>query len=145
MSCVVMEIPKPSSTGIRKITFKFSKKKEDYDNDYQTPASYTDGNGYGYGHGYGYHGDDEYLARDDSNGGFLETSYGTGYVPYEDSDLYSGNMELKMSKKVVPNSFPTNVKKLLSTGILDGAAVKYIYNPGKVNHALSWSVFYTVC
>ncbi|PNX95829.1 DNA binding protein, partial [Trifolium pratense] len=129
MSRVVMEIPKhASSTGIRKITFKFSKKKEDYDNDYQTSAGYTDGNGYGYG----YHGDDEYLAKDDSNSGFLETSYGTGYVPYEDSDLYSGNMELKMSKKVVPNCFPTNVKKLLSTGILDGAAVKYIYNPGKV-------------
>lgn len=131
MSCVVMEIPKHvSSSGIRKITFKFSKKKEDYG--YQTPI--PDGNGYGF------HGDDEeYLAKDDCNSGLLESSYGMGYVPdgYGDMELYSGNMELKMSKKVVPNNFPTNVKKLLSTGILDGAAVKYIYNPGKVKQALS--------
>lgn len=143
VSRVVMEIPKhASSTGIRKITFKFSKRKEDYD-DYQTPTGYTDGsgsdygfgygNGSGYGYGYGYHGDDDYLANDDyNNNGLVESSYGRGYVPYEDSELYSGNMELKMSKKVVPNAFPNNVKKLLSTGILDGAAVKYIYNPGKV-------------
>ncbi|CAL5207132.1 unnamed protein product [Lathyrus oleraceus] len=125
MSRVVMEIPKHvSSTGIRKITFKFSKKKEDYDD--QTPARYTDG------HGNGYHGDDEYLAKDDYNSGLLESSYGMQYVPDGYLESYSGNMELKMSKKVVPNCFPTNVKKLLSTGILDGAAVKYIYNPGKV-------------
>lgn len=130
MSRVVMEIPKHvSSTGIRKITFKFSKKKEDYDD--QTPARYTDG------HGNGYHGDDEYLAKDDYNSGLLESSYGMQYVPDGYLESYSGNMELKMSKKVVPNCFPTNVKKLLSTGILDGAAVKYIYNPGKVKHELS--------
>jgi hypothetical protein len=35
-------------------------------------------------------------------------------------------MELNMSKKVVPNNYPTNVKKLLATGILDRARVKYI-------------------
>ncbi|KAJ4971268.1 hypothetical protein NE237_004367 [Protea cynaroides] len=35
-------------------------------------------------------------------------------------------MELKMSKKVVVNNYPTNVKRLLSTGILEGARVKYI-------------------
>ncbi|KRH32313.1 hypothetical protein GLYMA_10G044200v4 [Glycine max] len=131
-SCVVMEIPKHvSSSGIRKITFKFSKKKEDYD--YQPPpavhhpALYNDGNHIGF------HGDDEeYLARDDCSGGSLESPCGMGYVHDGDLDLYTRNMELKMSKKVVPNCYPTNVKKLLSTGILDGAVVKYIYNPGKV-------------
>ncbi|KAH1216672.1 Increased DNA methylation 1 [Glycine max] len=131
-SCVVMEIPKhASSSGIRKITFKFSKKKEDYD--YQPPppmhhpALYNDGNYIGF------HGDDEeYLARDDCSGGSLESPCGMGYVRDGDLDLYTRNMELKMSKKVVPNCYPTNVKKLLSTGILDGAVVKYIYNPGKV-------------
>lgn len=131
-SCVVMEIPKhTSSSGIRKITFKFSKKKEDYD--YQPPAPvhrpalYTDGNHIDF------HGDDEEcLARDDCSGGLLESPSGMGYVRDGDLDLYTRNMELKMSKKVVPNCYPTNVKKLLSTGILDGAIVKYIYNPGKV-------------
>ncbi|XP_061339439.1 uncharacterized protein LOC133286108 [Gastrolobium bilobum] len=111
-SRVVLEIPKhASSSGIRKITFKFSKKKEDYGYQPRAPNNY------------GFHGDDEeYLAKDDCNSGMLESSCG----------LYARNMELKMSKKVVPNYYPTNVKKLLSTGILDGAIVKYIYNPGKV-------------
>ncbi|RWR86039.1 zinc finger protein [Cinnamomum micranthum f. kanehirae] len=35
-------------------------------------------------------------------------------------------MELKMSKKVVPNELPSNVKRLLSTGLLEGVHVKYI-------------------
>ncbi|XP_010253286.1 PREDICTED: uncharacterized protein LOC104594611 isoform X3 [Nelumbo nucifera] len=35
-------------------------------------------------------------------------------------------MEIKMSKKVAPNNFPSNVKSLLSTGMLDGVHVKYI-------------------
>ncbi|XP_043698439.1 uncharacterized protein LOC122649131 isoform X2 [Telopea speciosissima] len=34
--------------------------------------------------------------------------------------------ELKMSKKLSPNNFPSNVKSLLSTGMLDGVPVKYI-------------------
>ncbi|KAF5956054.1 hypothetical protein HYC85_008910 [Camellia sinensis] len=34
-------------------------------------------------------------------------------------------MELKMSKKVLPDSYPTTVKKLLSTWILERARVKY--------------------
>ncbi|KAE9619433.1 putative histone acetyltransferase chromatin regulator PHD family [Lupinus albus] len=110
MSCVVMEIPKhASSSGVRKITFKFSKKKEDYD--------------------------EEYLAKADldHNSELYESSGGMGYVGAGDMDFYAArNMELKMSKKVVPNYYPTNVKKLLSTGILDGAVVKYMYNPMKV-------------
>ncbi|GMP96548.1 hypothetical protein CsSME_00045146 [Camellia sinensis var. sinensis] len=40
--------------------------------------------------------------------------------------LCQPNMELKMSKKVLPDSYPTTVKKLLSTGILEGARVKYV-------------------
>lgn len=34
--------------------------------------------------------------------------------------------DLKMSKKVPPNNFPSNVRSLLSTGMLDGVPVKYI-------------------
>lgn len=35
-------------------------------------------------------------------------------------------MELKMSKKVVPSEFPSSVKRLLSSGLLEGVHVKYI-------------------
>lgn len=34
--------------------------------------------------------------------------------------------DLKMSKKIPPNNFPSNVRSLLSTGMLDGVPVKYI-------------------
>lgn len=34
--------------------------------------------------------------------------------------------EQKATKKISPNSFPSNVKSLLSTGILDGVPVKYV-------------------
>ncbi|WJZ93195.1 hypothetical protein VitviT2T_012152 [Vitis vinifera] len=34
--------------------------------------------------------------------------------------------EQKLSKKVPPNNFPSNVRSLLSTGMLDGVPVKYI-------------------
>ncbi|XP_022747732.1 uncharacterized protein LOC111297304 isoform X2 [Durio zibethinus] len=100
-SHVTLEIPKHlSSSGIRKITFKFNKRKEDYDNQ----TSYS-------------------VGGECMN---LENTYGNG--PVEWSSRYSRvpNMELKMSKKVVPSNYPTNVKKLLGTGILDGARVKYI-------------------
>ncbi|KAF7804553.1 Increased DNA methylation 1 [Senna tora] len=121
-SCVVLEIPKHvSSSGIRKITFKFSKKKEDYD--YQSFDTTT---------GYPY--DEEPLVKANCTSGMLDSSYGMEYVQTGDFNLYARNMELKMSKKVVPSCYPTNVKKLLSTGILDGARVKYIYtfNAGEI-------------
>ncbi|KAK3028824.1 hypothetical protein RJ639_038651, partial [Escallonia herrerae] len=38
----------------------------------------------------------------------------------------SKNKEGKATKKISPNSFPANVKSLLSTGILDGVPVKYV-------------------
>ncbi|XP_065853569.1 uncharacterized protein [Euphorbia lathyris] len=110
-SHVVLEIPKHASTsGIRKITFKFSKRKEDYDN--QTIASVASPVGTGIGQQ-------------------LSFSTRKGYDPAtemiqgRDRHFCAPNMELKMSKKVVPSNYPTNVKKLLSTGILDGARVKY--------------------
>lgn len=36
------------------------------------------------------------------------------------------NKEPKTAKKVPPNNFPSNVKSLLSTGMLDGVSVKYV-------------------
>ncbi|XVE61845.1 hypothetical protein DITRI_Ditri06bG0071600 [Diplodiscus trichospermus] len=100
-SHVTLEIPKHlSSSGIRKITFKFSKRKEDYDNE----TSYSGGG--------------ECMN--------LEKFYGNGSVEWSGRYSCAPNMEMKMSKKVVPSNYPTNVKKLLGTGILDGARVKYI-------------------
>ena len=107
----VLEIPEHvSSTGIRKITFKFSKRKENYDNQFSGLAVQP--------------------AVD------MNSEISTDReVFHESSDglLCHPNMELKMSKKVVLDNYPTNVKKLLSTGILEGARVKYISTSGKVS------------
>ncbi|KAJ8754160.1 hypothetical protein K2173_002059 [Erythroxylum novogranatense] len=106
---VVLEIPKHvSSSGIRKITFKFNKRKEDYGT--QTVTSVPE-----YGRSY-------------------STWIDSGGEVSEGMDRYAcnPNMELKMSKKVVPHNYPSNVKKLLSTGILDGARVKYMsFSPAR--------------
>ncbi|CAM8966293.1 unnamed protein product [Rhodiola kirilowii] len=77
---VVREIPEHlSSTGVRKITFKFRKNKED-----QFPAS--------------------------------APSFMENHVEY-------GKNETQPDSSI----YPSNVKKLLSTGILNGARVKYKY------------------
>ncbi|PWA99123.1 zinc finger, PHD-type [Artemisia annua] len=74
-SHVVIEAPKDAvtSSGVRKITFKFSKRKEDFDSQPSASAVNCRGNG-----------------------------------------------------SAAPDNYPTSVQKLLSTGILDGAKVKYI-------------------
>lgn len=98
----VLENPNHASiTGIRKITFKFSKPKEDYNNQF-TAASATQPVISGF---------------DDS---FSKLSH---LNP-------SAEMDLRMSNKVYVDSCPTNVKKLLSTGILEGARVKYVFTSG---------------
>ncbi|KAF3454212.1 hypothetical protein FNV43_RR04659 [Rhamnella rubrinervis] len=110
-SRVVLEIPQHvSSSGIRKITFKFSKRKDD--GDILTSASVAQPVTDGFGSG-----DSSRRPRRDLSALVAETS---------NFHLCAPNLELKMSKKVVPGSYPTNVKKLLSTGILDGARVKYV-------------------
>ncbi|XP_037497882.1 uncharacterized protein LOC105641576 [Jatropha curcas] len=42
------------------------------------------------------------------------------------TDTASKNKDAKASKKIPPNNFPSNVKSLLSTGMLDGVPVKYV-------------------
>ncbi|KAL8152623.1 hypothetical protein V2J09_010383 [Rumex salicifolius] len=97
-SHIILEIPKHSSTtGIRKITFKFSKSKQDCTSNLSNREAQQS----------------------------LSVGIHRGDLPVDDF-RNPHNMELKMSKKVLPNSYPTNVKKLLSTGILEGAKVKYI-------------------
>ncbi|CAL1399143.1 unnamed protein product [Linum trigynum] len=117
---VVLEIPKDasSSSGIRKITFKFSKRKEDYDTAPAAPTSVE-------------HMNDDNVHE--SSYGYEK--YGRGYSGWTDSDVYMTEtqdaysfmptMETTLSKKLLAN-YPTNVKKLLAIGILDGARVRYI-------------------
>ncbi|XP_057534183.1 uncharacterized protein LOC130812654 isoform X1 [Amaranthus tricolor] len=110
-SQVTREIPKhASTTGIRKITFKFRKSKEGCENKLSTPARVSSN---------GLYDGDSVIDSNDELG--LDDSH----------DRFLYNMELKMSKKVLPDSYPTNVKKLLATGILEGAKVKYICTSGK--------------
>ncbi|XP_057969865.1 uncharacterized protein LOC131159172 isoform X2 [Malania oleifera] len=110
MSRVVLEIPKhASSSGIRKITFKFSKRKEHCN---QSPASVAQPPSNWAPSGLFFRGPDEEPG----------TSSTISCVPI---------MESKMSKKAIPDCYPTNVKKLLSTGILEGARVKYISASGE--------------
>lgn len=116
-SHVILEIPKhASSSGIRKITFKFSKRKEDYDTQAVTSVAEPVTNGIGQG----------LLSYNERHGRNYSAWVDLGKEMHEGRYFYAPNMELKMSKKLVPNNYPTNVKKLLSTGILDGARVKYI-------------------
>ncbi|GFZ02300.1 acyl-CoA N-acyltransferase with RING/FYVE/PHD-type zinc finger domain-containing protein [Actinidia rufa] len=114
----VLEIPEHvSSTGIRKITFKFSKRKEDYD--------------------------DQFFGLAVQPVVDMNAEISTDReVFHEGSDglLCHPNMELKMSKKVVLDYYPTNVKKLLSTGILEGARVKYISTSGEILSAYEFEL-----
>ncbi|KAG8374306.1 hypothetical protein BUALT_Bualt11G0118000 [Buddleja alternifolia] len=135
-SCVVLEIPKHvRPTGIRKITFKFSKRKEDYDGGLSVAVKPL--------------ADDEF--REDfyenqlsvsaaqllSRNGFHNHEWNTlenaemnlsiDWSEFHDTkSTCDPNREVKMSKKIIPENYPTNVKKLLSTRILEGAKVKYI-------------------
>ncbi|XP_047316476.1 uncharacterized protein LOC124920110 [Impatiens glandulifera] len=93
-SKVVLEIPENvSTTGIRKITFKFSKRKEDYI--------------------------DQIAPQSISN--VIDRNYTSMDDPYADGKGFHSD-----SKKVVPDGYPTSVKKLLSSGVLEGACVKYV-------------------
>lgn len=49
--------------------------------------------------------------------------------------------ELKMSKKEAPNSFPSNVRTLISTGMLDGVPVKYVSLSREVSFVSFVSVY----
>ncbi|KAF4385340.1 hypothetical protein G4B88_026623 [Cannabis sativa] len=108
-SRIVLEIPEHAAlSGIRKITFTLNKRK---DSCLLTPQHHQRTSG---------------LDTVSSSYEMPECSERRGYADTSNAQLCAPNLELKMSKKVLPSSYPTNVKKLLSTGILDGARVKYI-------------------
>lgn len=128
MSPVVLEIPKhASTTGVRKITFKFSKRKEDYDTKTSLSHPLHDGTD----RGLLYHRNEDYYPRNHSV--WVDSCT-------ERPQVGERYMELNMSKKVVPNNYPTNVKKLLATGILDRARVKYICFSSEVISAIVLSL-----
>lgn len=66
----------------------------------------------------------------------LATS-GTEIIP-------KSKMELKMSKKAAPSNFPSNVRSLLSTAMLDGVPVKYISWSREVNFRSKCSLFTSI-
>ncbi|KAK4801377.1 hypothetical protein SAY86_021864 [Trapa natans] len=126
-SCVVLEIPEhASTTGVRKIKFKFSKRQDLV----SQPSSGADSNA-PYRNLKVEQGQD-YLTFDRTTSDVHASTYKSGCTLSSNFHPCAPNMELKMSKKVVPHGFPTNVKKLLSTGILDGAQIKYVpVGPGR--------------
>ncbi|XP_071907828.1 uncharacterized protein [Coffea arabica] len=129
-SCVVLEIPEHvSTTGIRKITLKFSKRKDEHENISYLSAAQPETGEYGFGYPEVHAHSTTAVASVDRDV-YLNTyrrPFHETRVPF----LSTPNKELKMSKKVVPDNYPANVKKLLSTGILEGARVKYISMNGE--------------
>ncbi|GER57274.1 acyl-CoA N-acyltransferase [Striga asiatica] len=135
---VVLEIPKHvRPSGIRKITFKFSKRKVDSDGDKLAAVEPLDD----YKSDEGFY--DNRVSLSPSARLTRNDFENQGWSALENEDLNlnldcmeiqdsrtpsfcAPNRELKMSKKVVPDNYPTSVTKLLSTGILEGARVKYI-------------------
>ncbi|KAD5961561.1 hypothetical protein E3N88_13034 [Mikania micrantha] len=117
-SHVVIEVPKHASTssGIRKITFKFSKRKEDYDNQLPASALKCRGNAF---------------VKGTCKVPRLSHSSDQGLHEPGDSFQYPANMDFMLGK-VVPDGYPTTVKRLLSTRILEGAKVKYISAMGEL-------------
>ncbi|GJS27809.1 zinc finger, PHD-type containing protein [Tanacetum coccineum] len=104
-SHVVIEAPKDAitSSGVRKITFKFSKRKEDFDS--QPSASAVNG--------------------------FVNGVYKIPRLTHISEQGFHERGDSRvcptsMKAMPVPDNYLTSVQKLLSTGILDGAKVKYI-------------------
>ncbi|KAL7136490.1 hypothetical protein ABFS83_10G034700 [Erythranthe nasuta] len=134
---VVLEIPKHvSTTGIRKITFKFTKCKTDYDSGRSVikPETADEFQGDYYdnnlsvsdcqpltSNSFQNHDQEMNLRIDGSE--FHCTRSPLSHIP---------DREVTMSNKIIPGNYPTNVKKLLSTRILEGARVNYISISGLV-------------
>ncbi|OVA18304.1 zinc finger protein [Macleaya cordata] len=129
---VILEASKPaSSSGVRRIIFKFGKRK-DPDNGVSISASQPVSNGVDNSLSYSrFHVEPRMNTSElvDSSADMLVGTSGTAFYGSESTLLCTPGpkkMELKMSKEVSLNSYPTNVKKLLSTGIFEGVPVKYM-------------------
>ncbi|GFZ13225.1 hypothetical protein Acr_23g0016100 [Actinidia rufa] len=55
--------------------------------------------------------------------------------PKRESSKNKSELKVARKEREAPNSFPWNVKTLISTGILDGVPVKYVSLSGEVLHA----------
>ncbi|XP_038702488.1 uncharacterized protein LOC119999058 isoform X1 [Tripterygium wilfordii] len=69
----------------------------------------------------------ETVNENESTKSNAEAMASAAHVTASGAETFSKKKEdLKASKKVPPNNFPSNVRSLLSTGMLDGVPVKYI-------------------
>ncbi|POO02411.1 Autoimmune regulator [Trema orientale] len=120
-SRVVLEIPQHAAlSGVRKITFKFSKKRQQPE-----PEPEPLSNGFHNLSSYGY--EDQLPAHYSSSPMLLHADIHFPHRKPYSAETTNFHLESKMPNKVVvPTTYPSNVKKLLSTGILDGARVKYV-------------------
>ncbi|RZC78682.1 hypothetical protein C5167_002882 [Papaver somniferum] len=117
---VILEASEPSSFGIRRIIFKFGKRKEPESgivSKTSQPVSNGVDNYLPYNRYHSGRGMNSSKLVDSSADMLVDTSGSDSII------LAPKKMEMKM--KVGLNSYPTNVRKLLSTGILEGVSVKY--------------------
>ncbi|EPS71022.1 hypothetical protein M569_03737, partial [Genlisea aurea] len=140
---VILEIPKHvRPTGIRKITFKFNKRKDDFDQDMDVPVEpLTDDEFYRdlYRNKMPVSSTEYFTSNDMDNLEWNDPETVEMASKKEAKEFYEPqspfscvyNRELKMSKKVFPEYFPRSVRKLLSTRILEGANVKYVTASGE--------------
>lgn len=122
---VILEASEPSSFGIRRIIFKFGKRKEPESgiaSKTSQPVSNGVDNYLPYNHYHSGRGMNSSKLVDSSADMLVDTS-GMTFSGSDSIVLAPKKMEMKM--KVGLNSYPTNVRKLLSTGILEGVSVKY--------------------
>ncbi|KAJ6331694.1 hypothetical protein OIU76_010141 [Salix suchowensis] len=56
----------------------------------------------------------------------VDSLVSAAHVAMSGTDNISKKKDIKTAKKVPPNNFPSNVRSLLSTGMLDGVPVKYM-------------------
>ncbi|VFQ85155.1 unnamed protein product [Cuscuta campestris] len=124
---IVLEIPKEfNTTGVRKITLKFRESTDKSQLSVLTTSPFTKGDLFGFNN-------HSVWNPVEPSGVDVEFDSSTTKELYQTGNpcLHPPNMGLKMTKKVVPDIYPTNVKKLLSTKILEGAHVKYISTSGQ--------------
>ncbi|XP_033510666.1 uncharacterized protein [Nicotiana tomentosiformis] len=78
-----------------------------------------------------------------SNANAVDISYQTSNSPHD--SMPKNKIESKPARKVAPNSFPSNVRSLVSTGMLDGVPVKYVLSRQELRGIIKGSGYLCGC